>query len=74
MKSRHILAHKLNGGSATYERPSYRDIQRNFLATEETQFDRIERGAVSGGVPLVWAKVEVDAAIDKIAVTRNLTQ
>jgi len=57
--NRIIIAYRLRDGSkSTYERPSYHDIQRNFLATEGTQFDRIERGAVNGGVPLVWRKVE----------------
>ena len=54
MNSRIITVHKIDGSTVAYERPSYRDIQRNFIVTEGTQFDKIERGAVSGGVPLVW--------------------
>lgn len=54
MNSRIIIVHKIDGSAVAYERPSYRDIQRNFITTEGTQFDRIERGAVSGGVPLLW--------------------
>jgi len=56
-----ITVHKLDGSTVTYRRPTYREIEVNYMATEGTQFDRIERGSVTGGVPLVWAKVEHNA-------------
>lgn len=58
-----ITARRLADGRVThFHRPSYRDIELNFLATEGTQFDPVERGAVNGGVPLVWpVKVTADA-------------
>lgn len=57
-----ITAYRFRDGAQShYQRPTYREIEMNYMATEGTQYDRIERGAVTGGVPLVWARVEHNA-------------
>jgi len=56
--SRLVTVSRIDGIAVTYVRPSYREIETNYCETEGTQFDRVERGSVSGGVPLVWQRRE----------------
>lgn len=57
--SRLVTVRRIDGVMVTYVRPSYRDIETNYRETDGTQFDRVERGSVSGGVPLVWQRREM---------------
>lgn len=66
--NRLVTVHRIDGRTITYRRPSYREIEMHYRETEGTQFDPVERGAVSGGIPLAWAKVEIATA----GPTRNL--
>jgi hypothetical protein len=41
-----------------YERPSRHEALLNARATEATVFDPVERGSVTGCVPMVWRQAD----------------